>query len=274
MILLHQLDDISKAVCNVIDAAELCRSVHASHEWREAASYAFAVLSDYIRLLNADTTLYRALQLVAKSSRDNAQSWQLSEEEGRFAVLLQAEFERDGIHLSDEKREQVRDLQNRITHLESSFSHNLVHSRQLFTVHNARAVTDVIPATVLQQRGIDTEPILRLGNSEAQIIQTLLKYSPDADLGRQVFTEHMTAVLENLHVLSELVETRHELAVTQGFASYVERNLMEKMARSSDAVLRFLQTAAAKNQSVFRCAFFAVDLHSTNTVLQEVSTVL
>lgn len=286
--LLHQLDDISKAVCNVIDAAELCRSVHADTAWRDAASDAFCLLSDYIGLLNADTTLYQALQLVEKTScaaqhshshySSKKSSHLLSEEERRFAVLLQAEFERDGIHLPEHQRDAVRALQNRITGLESSFSYNLVHSRRLFAVHdqNARAVTDVIPASILQQWGYHNnnnvnnnnsttltmmqaesespeEPLLQLGNTDAQILQTLLKYSPDAQLRQQVFMEHMTAVPENLLVLSELVQARHELAVTQGFASYVERNLTDnKMAGSPDAVLQFLQTAATKNRTAYR----------------------
>jgi len=39
------LDGVSNAVCSVIDAAELCRNVHASHEWRVAAEDAFEHLA-------------------------------------------------------------------------------------------------------------------------------------------------------------------------------------------------------------------------------------
>ena len=49
---LHLLDDISNIVCTVIDAAELCRSVHASPQWRRGASDAFGILSEYIGNLN------------------------------------------------------------------------------------------------------------------------------------------------------------------------------------------------------------------------------
>ena len=123
--LLHQLDDISKSVCNVIDAAELCRNVHANPVWREAADMAFAQLSDYMTLLNADTTLYRALQLVnvtnTASTTNNTNHAFLSEVDERFAMLLQSEFKRDGIHLSDAKRDQVRDYQNQIVQLGSTF---------------------------------------------------------------------------------------------------------------------------------------------------------
>ena len=56
---LHQLDDISNEVCTVIDACELCRSVHASPEWRRAAGDAFGHLSEYIGALNADESELR-----------------------------------------------------------------------------------------------------------------------------------------------------------------------------------------------------------------------
>jgi len=105
--ILYQLDEISRGICNVIDAAELCRSVHAEEDWREAADRAFGLLSDYIAQLNADTRLYQALLCVtSQTSLFN----ELTTEEQRFAYLLQSEFERDGIHLPDAQREQVRQI--------------------------------------------------------------------------------------------------------------------------------------------------------------------
>ena len=59
---LHLLDDISNVVCTVIDAAELCRSTHATQQWRNGASDAFGILSEYIGSLNADESLYRSLR--------------------------------------------------------------------------------------------------------------------------------------------------------------------------------------------------------------------
>jgi len=264
--LLHQLDDISKAVCNVIDAAELCRSVHADPLWREAATQAFAQLSDYIAQLNADTTLYHALQLVTQSpyytNTNSSTDGLLSEEDKRFAMLLQAEFERDGIHLTEEQREEVRELQNQITQLESSFHHNLLYSEHPFAVKNSAAVTQVIPMQVLQQMGVtiqnsnteeqQQQPQIILNNNDSQILQTLLKYSPNAALRQEVYREYMTAVPENEIVLQELQRARHQLAVRQGFDSYVKRNLLGKMAASTATVDAFLQTAASENRSDYR----------------------
>jgi mitochondrial intermediate peptidase len=257
VLLLHQLDDISKTVCNVIDAAELCRNVHADAHWREAASNAFTVLSDYISLLNADASLYQALCLV-QSSPYYAN---LSEEERRFTKLLQAEFERDGIHLPHDQRESVRHLQNHIVELESSFSYNLVHSQRVFTANKA-AVTNVIPPHILQEYGIDVQdkslssfsqsvPVVQLANTDASILQTLLRYSPDASLRRDVHWHVVTAVPENLTVLAALVQSRHALATTQGFGSYADRNAVDKMTASAAAIRTFLHDAAAKNKAAF-----------------------
>ena len=44
-----------------------------------------------------------------------------------MAVLLQREFERDGIHLEEEKRLQVQRLSDHVVQLESLFMENLTH---------------------------------------------------------------------------------------------------------------------------------------------------
>jgi Zn-dependent oligopeptidase len=59
---------------------------------------------------------------------------------------LQSEFERDGIHLTDADRDEVRDWQRQIVQLEGSFQQNLLHSHNEFVLRNQNdAVTEIIP---------------------------------------------------------------------------------------------------------------------------------
>jgi intermediate peptidase len=238
--ILHMLDDISKNVCNVIDAAELCRCVHSSPEWRDSASKAFAILSDYIGQLNADTTLYRALTRVTASTVFAY----LTEEEQRFATLLKAEFERDGIHLPDTERHQVRELQNHVTRLETLFTENITHSSKLFEA-NASWVESVIPKRVLEQyipQNTSNDPSTVTLSTDAHISNTLGKYSDNPALRKLVFYETNTSCAENLEVLDALIEYRHRVAVRQGFESYADRFLKDKMARSQKNVYDFLHS--------------------------------
>ena len=251
MEILFRLDEISRVVCNVIDAAELCRNSHVDEAWRIAANQAFTVLSDYIARLNANVSLYKALRSVT-DSKDLFQ--QLADAEQRFALLLQTEFERDGIHLSQERRNEVRGIQGSIVELEGQFHRNLVEYHRTFGALRSD-VEAVIPSHVLQQvfgtpLG-ESDSTIELP-SEQQILQTLQKHSPSPSLRKQVHTEYCTGVPENLDVLQELRIERHKLAQVLGFESYAERVLADnKMARSTADVAQFLNSTAKHNKPLF-----------------------
>ena len=226
----------------MIDAAELCRSAHASAEWREAADKCFALLSDFIAELNGDDTLYRALVTVTAGPYFG----QMSEEEQRVAKLLQHEFERDGIHLPAEERENVRALVGHITALEGMFNQNITSgSRKLFDV-DAHRVEAVIPRHVLVDHVPQSEESSRFGSTKItvstdnHIANSLLKYSADPVLRKEIYMEVNTACPQNLDVLDGLIAQRHQLAMMLGFSSYAERFLQDKMAKNPDSVSRFL----------------------------------
>jgi mitochondrial intermediate peptidase len=255
--ILRELDAISQAVCNVIDAAELCRSAHAQEAWREAAHRAFAELSEYIATLNADPALFHALGSVVS---DSARMSSLNEEERRFATLLKAEFEREGIHLQDERtRQRLLEVRNATTDLESTFSRNLVGSgsggaaRRTFSA-KLRSVRDVVPLPVLQHfvpSLTDAAATIDLPTDQA-LLQSLVKYSPDAKLRRDAYLESVTAVPENLAVLDMLVARRNELASLLGFGSYAEYTLVDKMAGHPSRVVQFLNRVADRNKAAYR----------------------
>ena len=59
---IDDLDDISDAVCSVVDVAELCRNTHQDPRWVRAAENAYVKLQAYVHALNADRGLYLALK--------------------------------------------------------------------------------------------------------------------------------------------------------------------------------------------------------------------
>ena len=252
--LLYQLDAISRVVCNVIDAAELCRNVHVDAKWRDAAHQAFVILSDYIsHQLNADTRLYAAT-LAVRNAPDAVQQ-QLTPEEVRLVQSLQEEFERDGVHLTDaSKRDDIRQHQTRIVALESQFHQNLVTWQRHFGASRAE-VENVLPPAVLAQFGIHPrpqDPTQLDMTADAQILQTLTKYSTNAALRQQVYREYATAVPENKAVLQQLRHHRHALAQQLGYPSHGHRYLQDKMVSSPEAVDHFLNNLVQSTQAAFK----------------------
>ena len=105
------MDDISDSLCSVIDVAELLRNVHPDPEFRQAAHECFTDLSGYIQELNTNVELYASLRAVTD---DGGLMDSFTEEQRRMAMLLRAEFERDGIHLSLADRQKVIQVQHDI----------------------------------------------------------------------------------------------------------------------------------------------------------------
>jgi intermediate peptidase len=234
---LYRLDQISKTICNVIDAAELCRSAHASPEWRDMAQRVFSILQEYIATLNGDQALYESLRQVTESPVYPS----LSPEEQRFASLLQREFELDGIHLPDDERLHAKHLHTHVTNLETMFANNITNAQKTFTV-DAALTEETIPKHVLQANGAnyqsDNSTIELM--TDTPIAHSLSSFSASGDLRKQVHMESMTACPENLDVLDNLIKVRHELSTTLGFESYADRFLQDKMAKSQQHVGQFL----------------------------------
>eukprot|EP00979_Chaetoceros_neogracilis_P016529 scaffold8391_cov267-Chaetoceros_neogracile.AAC.4 len=270
---LHVLDGISNTVCSVIDASELCRSVHSSPQWRHAASTAFQMLSEYIAELNADVSLYQSLVPITSNPTIMLS---LSEEERRMAFLLQKEFERDAIHLPDKERAEVQQLNGFVVQLETMFTENLVHHKS-FDIQQP-LVEDLyrtIPPHVIQQNipqsnaGRDSVTL----TTEPHIANSLLKYSSSSNLRKEVYMEMNTLCPQNLDVLDALIKQRHEMAIKMGYPSYAHYFLSDKMASTPENVMKFLNEVkgASKdryNQDLAMLSKVKSQLENTNEPLQ------
>lgn len=264
---LHQLDDISNEVCTVIDACELCRSVHASPDWRRAAGDAFGMLSEYIGALNADERLYMSLRRWVfddLDSKDNGANnddgrgvlQYLSPEYQRMAHAMRKEFERDGIHLSYSQREEARELNNVIVGLESLFSANIVEKVKLYEVDDRMAgeVDKIVPRHILGQlvRGACQSSAGLTLSTDQLLTNTLLAHSPSASLRKEVYMQSNTSVPENLSVLDGLIRHRHLHSTLLGYKSYAHRVLSDRMVGTPEKVTEFLDSMEKRCEGVFK----------------------
>lgn len=260
---LHLLDDISNLVCTVIDAAELCRCTHASQQWRNGASDAFGILSEYIGSLNADERLYRSLRKFVFNDEDTATAHgsseiiaQLPPEYQRMATAMRKEFERDGIHLNYTQREEARELNNVIVGLETLFSNNITEKTKYYNVGEelAAEVEKVIPRHVLGQLvrrdDFSNDGSMTL-SSDNLLTNTLLAHSPSPQLRREVYMESNTSIPENLNLLNALIKERHNHSTLLGYKSYAHRVLSDRMVGHPQNVAKFLNEMEKRSRGMF-----------------------
>jgi Zn-dependent oligopeptidase len=81
----------------------LCRNIHSQKSYRETANEIFCETSLFINELNADVQIYQKF----KEIRNNEKIFQsLKEEERIFCDDMLAEYENEGIHVTEPKRRQ------------------------------------------------------------------------------------------------------------------------------------------------------------------------
>ena len=244
---LAALDDMSNAVCEIIDAAELCRSAHAAPEWRGAAQGAFEALSGYINALNADRGLYDAVRGVTEAGDFSS----LSEESQRMATLMMQELERGGIHLDEGPRNDLLEMSGEITQLETLFSANLTEESpaQVAIRDGKRRLAPYLSASSLDALSAAPAPETSFEFSagsdlclpvQPALFNGLLRAVSDVELRRTLYTSLNSPAHPNVAVLDALVAKRHEAAAHLGFASHAHRVAVESMAKTPEGVEAFL----------------------------------
>eukprot|EP01138_Halocafeteria_seosinensis_P007921 gb/GECG01008092.1/.p1 GENE.gb/GECG01008092.1/~~gb/GECG01008092.1/.p1 ORF type:complete len:963 (+),score=122.89 gb/GECG01008092.1/:1-2889(+) len=238
---LKLLDSISDAVCKVVDSAELCRNVHSSVEWRQQAEQASATLLHFIFQLNTKPSLYHALCTVTKHK---SLLRQLSSEQQRVALLLQHEFERDGIHLPQEQREQQVQLSDKASRLGMQFSRNISGSCVYFTLGPVERLRHISGLQAFLTDKNDSEWITLPTNPS--ICNAILRSVEDESIRRDTKKAMYRAYEDNIPILHELVATRRQLAQLIGFRSYGDFVMFDRMADSPEEVILFLHRLSNK----------------------------
>ena len=214
---LDKVDSISNAVCSVIDAAELCRHVHPEESYRNAAEECYANLSGYIQELNADTAIYKTVKRAHDACVDGKVT--LSEEHARFAELNKIEFESHGIHLCDDDRQRLGDLEVSLDRLCRQYEVNIARASQ----------SNVISVPNPHSKILGN---VRIPASMQSFHWAMATYD-DETIREQVYRQYHSGCPENESVLASILKTRNIIAGLAGFRNHADRALRSTMSMLS-----------------------------------------
>ncbi|GAB2265363.1 Mitochondrial intermediate peptidase [Dionaea muscipula] len=244
--IIRAMDEISDTVCSVVDSAELCRNTHPDREFVDEANKAAVRMSEYLHVrhlfLNTDHILYKA---VIKAEQE---SHQLTTEAQRAARYLRLDFEKGGIHLSNEKLNRVNKLNMDISHLYQEFNENIAIEPGFVDVYPATSIPVSLrhlaepvyrPASGIGSNAGKREKGYRL-NTSPDGLSSILQWVSDAEVRRMAYIKGNSVPRANLDVLDKLIAARHELAQLIGYKSYAEFAILPNMASSPEVVESFL----------------------------------
>lgn len=276
---IDDLDDISDAVCSVVDVAELCRNTHADARWVRAAERAYVDLQAYVHALNADRGLYlalvetheRHLRAVERARRDanglpdsrgsgaeattgeekkknDTSADRLSAEAARVALTLRRDFERGGIHLDDARRSALERASSAVVRHGMSFQRNLLDPDALGTAELDRSELRGLPPSTAARLSLGGANVHQPpGRARVPLDQRTLgqcmRWVESRDARERVYRAAYGGPEANRAELARLLRARAEVAEILGFDSHARYAVAPLMAGTPEAVRATLDAA-------------------------------
>lgn len=234
-----QLDRLSDQLCRVIDLVEFIRNVHPDAPIQQAANQAHGIMYEYMNVLNTTKGLNDQL-MKASAMPEVTSTW--SEEEMMTARILLKDFAQSGISGSADSRARFVQVSNDIVRVGSEMVDEMAPERPSLSFPSSR-MNGMDPRAVKQLTRLGTTTIPTHGRFAA----TALRSVHDADVRRQLYMANRTASRASVRRVERLVQSRAELAALSGHESFAHMTLADKMARSPEAVMQFLEALAATN---------------------------
>ena len=192
--------------------------------------------------LNVDKRLYTPLKALVD---EEAMFADLTEEEQRVALALLAEFERDGIALSEEKKRTVFELQMKEREIQAKLGVQ-VSTRKTPTLEVTREEVERCPHPLQHLLSSFAHRADHLSISIAasdEVTRAVLAHAPCEELRKRFYlANHAVESFNELNqTLEGLIVVRHALAQNFGFESYAHLVTSDKMAKRPDNVMTFLR---------------------------------
>lgn len=221
---------------------------------REVYEAALPKLSAYYSAYGQHRGLFKAYQRLADSPEfadfDPAQ---------RSAIEhALRDFRLSGIDLPEAERERFRAIDARLSELTNRFSQHLLDATEAFELPVSEERLAGLPESDKQRarkagedRGLDG-PVITL---DGPTYQAVMMHADDRELRQEIYTAWTTRAsdqgphagrFDNAPLMEEILELRQEQATLLDYSSWAERQLADRMAGSSDAVLTFLRDLASR----------------------------
>jgi len=234
-----ELDNIYNNIYKVYGSVYLMANVHPVDDIRNNANDGVSQFNKFFNELSLDEELYKAF----KDYSETTEAKNLSGYKKKFLSKTIADFERDGLGLPLEKREELKKLQDKLSDLTISFSKNIAE------------VNDYLIVDEKDMDGLDAEyknahrtedGKYKIGLSYPSYIP-FMKFSSSEETRKELYKKYNNrAVDKNIDLLKEILIVRQQIAKMLGYNTYAEYVIEDRMAKTPGAVWEFEKNLIGK----------------------------
>ena len=181
---------------------------------------------------------------------DNRAGYGLTSEQTRLLERTYTRFHRAGAGLDEAAKKRLAEINERLAHLGTSFSHHLLGDEQEWFMELGEADRDGLPETFVaaaqaaaEERGMAGKAIMTLSRS---FVEPFLKSSSRRDLREKVFKAFTARgdnnnANDNNATIVEILSLREESAKLLGYPTFAAYRLEDSMAKTPEAVRGLLE---------------------------------
>lgn len=235
-----KLDRLSDTLCRVIDLCEFIRSSHPDPQFVDAAQDCHEEMFEFMNVLNTDVSLCDKLRTVLNNPEIVSE---LSFEELKVGKILLEDFEKSGIYMNPEVREQFIALSQEISIVGQEFINNTDFVRANYIKVDCETIDKSgINQLILSQLSKDIKGKYYKIPTHGYIAYSVLRACPDEGVRKQLWTAMHNCLDRQITRLDQLVRLRAVLAFLMGKKSYAEYQLEGKMAKTPEEVRDFINS--------------------------------
>jgi oligopeptidase A len=248
------VEELSYRLSRVFSPISHLNAVANSPQMREAYNECVPLLTEYSSELGQNGALQAGYDYVLRhegAALDPAQR--------KLLENALRDFRLAGVDLQPDQKARYRELAQRLAHLATKFSENVLDAGRAYT----RSVTEGaqlagLPANAVDRADADARESNQAGwlfKLDQPTYTTIMANAENSQLRRDIYEAWITRASElgpsagrfdNNPVIADILPLRHELARLVGFKNFADYALATRMAKSSEQVLAFLDDLARR----------------------------
>ncbi len=234
---LKPLDRILLRVRDLGNYGNFLFAVHPELALRTAGREASEAADRFFNAYRIDDRVYRALQALDLAAGDSTT---------RFAVeRMRREMRRSGVEKDPESRARLVALNNLIDRIANQYNENIARQERSVEVDGAQGLRG-LPPDYVASHPPDPGGKVRI-TTKYPDYHPIMAYAEDGEVRRQLLAAFMNrAYPDNVGVLDQLLQERHELAKALGYPTYAAFALEDKMIERPEVARTFLARVAER----------------------------
>jgi oligopeptidase A len=261
------VEELSYRLSRVFSPISHLNAVANSPQMREAYNECVPLLTEYSSELGQNGALQAGYDYVLRhegAALDPAQR--------KLLENALRDFRLAGVDLQPDQKARYRELAQRLAHLATKFSENVLDAGRAYT----RSVTNSaelagLPGNAVDRAAADAREANQAGwlfKLDQPTYMTIMASAESEQLRRDIYEAWVTRASElgpsagrfdNYGIIAEILPLRDELAKLLGFANFADYALATRMAKSSKQVLAFLDDLARRCRPAAREEFLGLE---------------